>query len=104
MEDPPYKARRTLNTGADLLTDKQAARLWEFCSNDQHGAVEVTWGSTSGWSQRAPTPSQPGACDLMTPLITSVSAGAPDGLDKNTKPWPHADAARACPSRTQIVS
>lgn len=42
--DPLYKARRTVHTGADLLTNKQAARLRNLFANDRHVAVEVIWG------------------------------------------------------------
>ena len=42
--DPLYRARRTLHTGADLLTDKQAARLTDLFAIDEHVEVEATWG------------------------------------------------------------
>jgi transposase len=42
--DPLYRARRTLHTGADLLTDKQAARLTALFAIDEHVEVEATWG------------------------------------------------------------
>ncbi|GAA2604936.1 hypothetical protein GCM10010399_39990 [Dactylosporangium fulvum] len=42
--DPRYRARRTLHTGADLLTDKQAARLTALFAIDEHVEVEATWG------------------------------------------------------------
>ena len=42
--DPLYRARRTLHTGADLLTDKQAARLTALFAVDEHVEVEATWG------------------------------------------------------------
>src|SRR4029450_963112 len=42
--DPLYRARRTLHTGADLLTDKQAARLTALFAIDEHLEVEATWG------------------------------------------------------------
>jgi transposase len=48
-DHPLYRARRTLHTGADLLTDKQAARLTALFTIDEHVEVEATWGaSTSG--------------------------------------------------------
>ena len=46
--DPLYRARRTLHTGADLLTDKQKDRLHELFQVDAHVEVEATWGSTNG--------------------------------------------------------
>ena len=41
--DPLYRARRTLHTGADLLTDKQKARLAALFAADAHAEVEATW-------------------------------------------------------------
>lgn len=41
--DPLYGVRRTLHTGANLLTDKQKNRLHAVFSVDQHVEVEVTW-------------------------------------------------------------
>lgn len=42
--DPLYAARRTLHTGAGLLTAKQAARLDRLFADDRHAAVQATWG------------------------------------------------------------
>lgn len=46
-DDPLYRARRTLHTGADLLTDKQKDRLDALFNPDVHGdahvEVEVSW-------------------------------------------------------------
>jgi len=42
--DPPDGARRTLHTGADLLTDKQTKRLEDLFATDDHAEVEATWG------------------------------------------------------------
>ena len=41
--DPLYRARRTLNTGADLLTDTQQSRLDALFTSDTHVQVEATW-------------------------------------------------------------
>src|SRR4029079_16001186 len=41
--DPLFASRRTLLTGADLLTDKQRARLDELFDADEHVQVEATW-------------------------------------------------------------
>jgi len=46
-DDPLYRARRTLHTGTDLLTDKQRARLRDLFAADNHVEVEATWGSTN---------------------------------------------------------
>ena len=42
--DPLYRARRTLHTGSDLLTNKQSARLRALFATDDHVEVEATWG------------------------------------------------------------
>ena len=42
--DPLYSARRTLHTGADLLTEKQQDRLDRLFAGDRHVQVECTWG------------------------------------------------------------
>ncbi|RWA15108.1 transposase, partial [Mycolicibacterium brumae] len=41
--DPLYKARRTLLTGSDLLTDKQKNRLDALFADDRHVQVQTTW-------------------------------------------------------------
>lgn len=42
-DDPLYAARRTLHTGADLLTDKQKDRLTALFAAEEHVKVEATW-------------------------------------------------------------
>ena len=42
--DPLYRARRTLHTGDDLLTDKQRTRLTALFATDEHVQVQATWG------------------------------------------------------------
>lgn len=41
--DPLYTCRRTLHTGADLLTDRQRTRLAALFAADAHAEVEATW-------------------------------------------------------------
>lgn len=41
--DPLYGTRRTLRTGADLLTEKQHSRLARVFADDEHVEVEATW-------------------------------------------------------------
>jgi transposase len=43
-DDPLYRARRTLHTGADLLTDSQQQRLEKLFADDVHVQVQATWG------------------------------------------------------------
>jgi transposase len=47
-DDPLYSARRTLHTGAGLLTDKQHQRLEALFAAEKDVEVEATWASTSG--------------------------------------------------------
>jgi len=42
--DPLHTGRRTLHTGAGLLTDKQRDRLTALFATDQHVEVEAAWG------------------------------------------------------------
>jgi hypothetical protein len=42
-KDPLYRARRTLHTGTDLLTDKQRTRLQTLFANEEDVQVEATW-------------------------------------------------------------
>ena len=46
-DDPLYRARRTLHTGHDLLTDRQRQRLTALFGVEDHVQVEATWASTS---------------------------------------------------------
>ena len=41
--DPLYRARRTLHTGRELLTDRQKDRLEQLFAVEDHASVEVTW-------------------------------------------------------------
>lgn len=43
-DDPLYKARRTLHTGAVFLTKKQQSRLEKLFADDHHVEGEETWG------------------------------------------------------------
>ena len=43
---PHDRAPRTLHAGADLLTDRQRARVAALFAIEDHVQVEVTWGST----------------------------------------------------------
>ena len=59
--DPLYSARRTLHTGADLLTDKQTTRLQTLFAVDEHGVPSIgQWRPLTGQrdqnSGRQPTP------------------------------------------------
>jgi len=78
--DPLYAARRTLHTGTDLLTDTQKQRLKALFTPDEHVAVEATWGVYQRMIAAYREPDRTRGRELMTKLITSVSAGVPGAL------------------------
>lgn len=75
-----YRARRTLHTGADLLTDRQHARLSALFDGDEHTEVEATWGiyRRAVAAYREPDPNR--GRELMIALIASISRGLPSVL------------------------
>jgi len=78
--DPLYAARRTLYTGADLLTDKQTQRLHALFAGDDHVEVEATWGIYQRMITAYREPDRPRGRALMQRLIESVSHGVPAAL------------------------
>ncbi len=78
--DPLYRARRTLHTGADLLTDKQTQRLTALFATDEHVQVETTWGIYQQMIAAYREPDRTRGRDLMSKLIESVSHGVPAAL------------------------
>ncbi len=76
-DDPLYTSRRTLHTGADLLTDKQRARLTALFAADEHIEVEATWGIYQRMIGAYREPDRKQGRDLMTTLIESVSHAVP---------------------------
>ena len=79
-DDPLYTSRRTLHTGADLLTDKQRARLTALFAADEHVEVEATWGIYQRMIGAYREPDRKHGRDLMTTLIQSVSHAVPAAL------------------------
>ena len=75
--DPLYGARRTLHTGADLLTDKQHARITALFAIDEHVEVEATWGIYQRVIAAYREPDKRVAKQMMQAVINSISAGAP---------------------------
>jgi transposase len=82
--DPLYSARRTLHTGADLLTDKQIDRLAALFAIDEHVEVEATWGIYQRMIAAYREPDRARGKQLMTKLIASVSHGVPATLSEVT--------------------
>jgi transposase len=78
--DPLYRARRTLHTGADLLTDKQKTRLHALFANDDHIQVEATWGIYQRMITAYREPNRVLARRLMSEVIASLRSGVPRAL------------------------
>ena len=75
--DPHYRARRTLHTGADLLTDRQRQRLTALFGVEEHIQVEATWGNYQRMIGASREPDRTRGRQLMTALIDALSHGAP---------------------------
>ena len=75
--DPLYRARRTLHTGADLLIDKQKDRLTDLFAIDGHVEVEATWGIYQRMIAAYREPDRARGRALMQRLIHSLSHGVP---------------------------
>ncbi|MDK3258389.1 ISL3 family transposase [Blastococcus capsensis] len=80
--DPLYRARRTLHTGADLLTDKQTQRLRALFAADEHVEVEATWGIYQRMIAAYREDDRRRGRKLMIDLIDSVSTGVPKSLSE----------------------
>ena len=78
--DPLYSARRTLHTGAGLLTDKQAARLTALFADDAHVEVEATWGIYQRMITAYRHEDRRRGRELMVKLIDTISTGVPNAL------------------------
>ena len=78
--DPLYTSRRTLHTGAGLLTDKQTSRLNALFANDQHVEVEATWGIYQRMVAAYRHEDRVRGRELMAGVIASVSTGVPKAL------------------------
>ena len=82
--DRLYRARRTLLTGADLLTDAQAERLENLFADERHAAVQASWGVYQRLIQTYRT-ENPGLGEYLTQrLIDSLRQAVPDGLEETT--------------------
>ena len=80
--DPLYACRRTLHTGADLLTDKQKARLATLFVVDAHAEVEATWHMYQRTVAAYREPDRRKGRTLMAELITTLSTGVPKPLQE----------------------
>ena len=80
--DQPYRARHTLHTGADLLTDAQARRLQALFADDRHAALQASWGVYQRLIQAYRTDDPGLGKYLMQQLIDSLKQAVPDGLEE----------------------
>jgi len=79
-DDPLYAARRTLHTGAGLLTDKQKTRLDRLFADDAHVEVEATWGVYQQMITAYREPDRRKGRAVMSQLIESISTDVPSPL------------------------
>jgi len=79
-DDPLYRARRTLHTGADLLTDRQTQRLTALFAVEDHVQVEATWGIYQRMIAAYRDPDRASGKQLMSSLIDALSKGVPAAL------------------------
>lgn len=79
-DDPLYKARRTLLTGADLLTDKQYTRIQEVFDGDEHVEVEATWAYYQHMVAAYREPDRAQGKTMMQKVITKLSGAVPKAL------------------------
>lgn len=78
--DPLYKARRTLHTGADLLTEKQTARLDAVFAIEEHVEIEATWGIYQRIVAAYREPDKKKAKQMMHAAIDAITTGVPAAL------------------------
>ena len=79
--DPLYRARRTLHTGAGLLTDTQARRLQALFADDRYAAVQAAWGVYQRLIQAYRTDEAGLGKYLMQRLIDSLKQAIPYRLE-----------------------
>jgi len=78
--DPLYRARRTLHTGSDLLTDRQRARLTALFAVEDHVEVEATWGIYQRLIGAYRDPDRRKGAAELTAVIASLAGGVPKVL------------------------
>ena len=78
--DPLYRARRTLHTGASLLTDKQKARLEAVFAVEEHVEVVATWGIYQRIVAAYREPDKKQGKQMMQAVIDAVTSDVPAAL------------------------
>ena len=80
--DRLYRARRTLHTGAGLLTDTQARRLQALFADERYAAVQAAWGVYQRLIQAYRTEEAGLGKYLMQRLIDSLKQAIPYRLEE----------------------
>ena len=80
--DRLYRARRTLHTGAGLLTDTQTERLENLFADDRHAAVQASWGVYQRLIQAYRTEDPRLGKYQTQQLIDSLKQATPEGLEE----------------------
>ncbi len=78
--DPLYRARRTLHTGEDLLTDRQRERLIVLFTNPDHIEVEASWGILQRMIAAYRNPNREHGKTAMAAVIAVLREGVPAPL------------------------
>ena len=80
--DPLNTSRRTLHTGADLLTNKQKTSLQALFTIDEHAAVEVTWSISQQMIAEHRHPDRKQGRTLLNKLTDTLRRGVPAALSE----------------------
>ena len=92
--DQLYSIRRTLNTRAVFLTDRQKARLWKaLTANDADAAVEVTYSVYQRLIAAYGDSSKREGKLAMFKLLKAIKGGVPKGVARTGSARPLAVAA-----------
>jgi len=78
--DPLYTSRRTLHTGAGLLTDRQWVRIERLFDTDEHVEIEATWAIYQRMITAYRNPDRSAAGRDLAALIESLRTGVPTAL------------------------
>ena len=78
--DPLYKVRRTLHTGAALLTEKQQTRLEALFTDDRHVEAEATWVIYQRMITAYREPDRKLGKKVMQTVIDTLTSGVPTKL------------------------
>jgi transposase len=78
--DPLYGIRRVLRTGAELLTDRQQARLTAVFATEGHVEVEATWAVYQRIVAAYRDPNRTTGKTELAKIITAIGAAVPATL------------------------